>query len=309
MLSQDQIIDWLLSGDVSIQFQVYRDLLDIERPDLRSRIEKEGWGARFLALRNNNGHWGRGFYQPKWTSSHYTLLDLKNLYITPDCEPIKETLDIVLRDHKGKDGGINPGKTLENSDVCVNGMALTYLCYFRMPEDALKSIVDFVLSQQMNDGGFNCESNMRGARHSSLHTTISILEGILEYEKNGYKYRLGELLKAAEEAREFILQHRLYRSDKTGEIIDRKMLILSWPSRWRYDILRALDYFQSARIKYDERMNDAIKVILKKRRKDNIWNLQANHPGQVHFEMETAGRPGRLNTLRALRVFRYFNVV
>jgi hypothetical protein len=79
MLSQVQIIDWLLSGDVSIRYQVYRNLLNIERQDLRNRIEKEGWGARFLALRNNNGHWGRGFYQPKWISTHYTLRALRML--------------------------------------------------------------------------------------------------------------------------------------------------------------------------------------------------------------------------------------
>ena len=305
----NKIINWLLDGDISIQYQVYRDLLSVEREDLREKIENEGWGKRFLSFQSNNGHWGRGFYQPKWTSTHYTLLDLKNLGISNNCKPIKQTLDIVIKNNKNEnDGGIHPIGTVKESDVCINGMALNYLSYFRTQEKHLKSIVDFILSQRMVDGGFNCQLNRKGAKHSSLHTTISVLEGIQEYKKNNYTYRLDELIKAEIESREFILEHKLFKSDKTGEIISKKMLTLSYPSRWRYDILRALDYFQSAKIEYDERMNDAIDILQKKRNKENTWNLQANHPGQTHFDMEKIGKPSRWNTLRILKVLRHFKI-
>ncbi len=123
------------------------------------------------------------------------MLDLKYLNISKNCIPIKETLDIVLNAEKGNDGGISPFGVKQICDVCVNGMALNYLCYFNMHEKRLESVVDFILSEKMMDGGFNCESNYRGATHSSLHTTISVLEGILEYKNNGYTYRLDDLLK------------------------------------------------------------------------------------------------------------------
>ena len=305
----NKIINWLLDGDISIRYQVHRDLLSVERKDLRKKIEVEGWGKRFLSYRSDNGHWGRGFYQPKWTSTHYTLLDLKNLGISNNCKPIKQTLDIIIKNNKNEnDGGIHPIGTVKKSDVCINGMALNYLSYFKTPEKHLKSIVDFLLSQRMVDGGFNCQLNRKGAKHSSLHTTISVLEGIFEYKTNQYTYRLNELLKAEIDSREFILEHKLFKSDKTGEIISKKMLTLSYPSRWRYDILRALDYFQSAKIEYDERIDDAIDILLKKRNKENTWNLQGNHPGQTHFEMEKVGKQSRLNTLRALRVLKHFNI-
>jgi len=307
-LTSLELIDWLLKGDVSIQYQVYRDLLNTERNDIRNRIETEGWGKRFLSLRKNNGHWGQSFYQPKWISTHYTFLDLKNLGISPDCVPIKETLNHVINTQKGEDGGINPGKTIKNSDVCINGMAMNYFCYFGMDEERLKSLVDFILSQRMSDGGFNCMLNRSGARHSSLHTTISMLEGIIEYKNNNYTYRLDEVLESARTSREFILQHRLFKSDKTGEIIKKQMLTLSYPSGWKYDILRALDYFQFADIAYDERMQDAIDVIQKKQNKFGTWNLQAHHPGQLHFQMEKPGKPSRWNTLRVLRVLKHFGV-
>lgn len=306
LTEEDQLIQWLLEGDVSIQYQVYRDLLNSDRPQLRERIATEGWGAQFLQLRNQNGHWGRSFYQPKWISTHYTILDLKNLGIEPDQEAIRQSISLILEQNMGQDGGINPAVTIEQSDVCINGMFLNYACYFKVEAEALRSIVDFIIDQQMGDGGFNCNSNRQGAVHSSLHSTISILEGILEYSPNGYTYRLEELNQIAAESREFILQHQLFLSDHTGEIIDKRFLMLSYPSRWRYDILRALDYFQFAGIHYDPSMQEALDVLKKKRRKDGTWPVQARHPGQTHFEMEKTGKSSRWNTLRALRVLEHF---
>jgi len=195
----------------------------------------------------------------------------------------------------------------KKSDVCVNGMFLNYAAYFKMKEDDLKSIVDFLLSEWMEDGGFNCNSNTTGAVHSSLHSTISVIEGIVEYAKNGYRYRLEELQEAEDKSREFLLQHKLFRSHRTGVIIDKKMLMLSYPSRWKYDILRALDYFQFGMIGYDPRMQDALDILKRKQRKDNKWPVQAKHPGQTHFDMEKTGGPSRWNTLRALRVLKHFD--
>ena len=288
---------------------------------MQRRIATEGWGAKLLSLRKPNGHWGCDFYQPKWISSHYTLLDLRNLCISRDISEVKETIDLILRTRKSVDGGINPAKTVPNSDVCVNGMFLNYACYFEAEKDRLNSIIDFLLSQQMSDGAFNCFSNQGVAKHSSLHTTLSVLEGIHEYSINGYTYRLDELTKAQKESEEFILEHKLFKSHRTGEVIDKRFLMLSYPSRWRYDILRALDYFQFSNSinqsvnlpagrrvsqSLDLRISDAIEVLLNKRRHDGTWPLQAKHHGQTHFDMEETGKPSRWNTLRAMRVLKLF---
>jgi hypothetical protein len=305
-IENDEIINWLLEGDVSIRYQVHRDIFSEHRVDLRSSIASEGWGYKFLSLQNVNGHWGRKFYQPKWTSTHYTILDLKNLGISQLNPKIRETINMLLEQEKGEDGGINPSGTIKNSDVCLNGMFLNYASYFEMDEIKLQTIVDFILSQRLDDGGFNCRLNRSGAKHSSLHSTLSVLEGILEYSLNGYNYRIPELKDAEETSREFILRHQLYISDRTDEIINKDFLRLSYPSRWRYDILRALDYFRLSENSFDERMKPAIDVIVKKR-KSGYWLLQANHRGQTHFEMEQVGKPSRWNTLRAMRVLKHWN--
>jgi len=305
-MENEKIINWLLEGDVSIQYQVFRDLLDVKREDLRNRIAHEGWGYKYLSFQHENGHWGRKFYQPKWTSTHYTLLDLKNLGISPDNPQIGKSIVMLLEQEKGEDGGINPSGTIKHSDVCLNGMFLNYASYFKMETNKLQSIVDYILTQKLEDGGFNCRFNRSGAKHSSLHSTLSVLEGILEYSLNGYSYQLTELKEVEATSREFILKHRLYISDRTNEIINKNFLKLPYPSRWKYDILRSLDYFRSSEISYDDRMQSAVEILLNKRKKNNYWLLQTKHPGQTHFDMEKTGKPSRWNTLRALRVLEYF---
>jgi hypothetical protein len=304
----DPIIKWLLQGDVSIQYLTHKYLLneDIGKlHNLRKRIANEGWGKRYLDARNPSGHWGRGFYQPKWISSHYTLLDLRYLEIEP-VEPISETIALILAQSRAPNGSINESRSLPSGDVCVNGMFLNYAAFFGTPQEQLKSMVDYLLDNIMLDGGFNCEGKTKGATHSSMHTTISALEGIWEYIKAGYPYRVHELQQAKRNAEEFLLMHQLFKSDRTGEVINNKWTMLSFPSRWYYDILRALVYFVDAGVPHDPRLNAALELLLSKRRKDGTWPVQAKHPGLVHFDMEQAGAPSRFNTLRALRVLKNY---
>jgi len=308
MKNKQEIIDWLLEGDVSIKYQVYRDLLGENIGELQKKILDEGWGHQFLREQNKDGHWGLGFYQPKWTSTHYTLLDLRNLCIPPDHKRILKIISKIAEEEKGIDGGIDPSRTVKQSDVCINGMFLNYACYFNTKEGSLKSIIDFILSQIMVDGGFNCQLNRSGARHSSMHTTISTLEGFYEYEKNGYSYRLEEVISARKSAEQFLLDHKLYKSDKTGEIINDSFLKIPYPSRWYYDILRALDYFRYSGKSSEDALVPAIDRLMCLKKPNGKWKLNAKYPGNIHFEMEKAGKESRWNTLRAMRVLKYFEI-
>ena len=300
--ARDEVVAWLLQGDVAIQYQAQRDLLGRERPDLQRRIALEGWGARYLAARNADGTWGRGFYQPKWTCSHYTLLDLATFGLHPDTPGVREVVERIAREELGPDGGVNPAGSVARSDVCINGMFLTYACHFGVLEERLATVVDFVLAQAMEDGGFNCRRNRSGARHSSVHSTICVLEGAWAYARHGYRYRADELAGAAATSRAFLLRHRLYKSDHTGAVIHPSFLRFVHPARWKYDVLRCLDGFARAGEAWDERMADAMDVLVAKRRRDGRWKGAAAHPGQVHLTLEPAGAPSRWITLMALRV-------
>jgi len=308
IVSYEEIIKWLLEGDISIQYQVHRDLLgsDLKTIEaLKNRILHEGWARQFLDKKEANGHWGRGFYQPKWISSHYTLLDLKHLEV-PLTEGISKTINTILSENKSNDGGIDPHREIAQSDVCVNGMFLNYACYFGVDEKGLHSVVDYIINEQMSDGGFNCRKVRSGASHSSVHSTIAILEGLHEYFNNGYTYRLNELEQIRDDSERFMLEHHLYKSDKTGEVMHKSMTMLSYPSRWKYDVLRGLAFFEKAQRPYDKRMEDGIALIFKKRLKNGLWPVQAKHTGLVHFDMEQTGKASRWNTLRALRVLKMY---
>ena len=308
-MDKQQFIDWLLEGDVSIQYQVWRDLLGVDKKKLQASISTEGWGQEYLSKRKSDGHWGDGFYQPKWISTHYTLLDLRNLNLSPTNDIVQETLELILQNNIADDGGIQLGpSTSQYSDVCVNGMFLNYASYFKTPEIKMHSIIDCLLNEIMADGGFNCRTTRSGAKHSSLHTTISVLEGLSEFQKAGYTYRKEEILRVRKSSIEFILLHQLFLSDRTGQIINKEFLKLTYPCRWKYDILRALDFFQYTGIGWDNRMKAAIDVLKSKRNNEGSWNMQAAHPGQVHVNMEKAGKPSRWNTLRVLRVMKHFEI-
>ena len=237
----DPLLNWLMSDDVSLQYLTSKYLLhkpENELAALRKKIAADGWGKAFLGARKPSGHWGRDFYQVKWISSHYTLLDLRHLEIEPT-EPILETLNLILRTCKSADGSINESHTLPSGDLCVNGMFLNYASFFGIPESELKSVVDFILDNIMPDGGFNCNWKRGGSVHGSMHTTISVLEGLWEFQKAGYDYRTEEIEQTRKHAESFLLKHKLFKSDKTGEIIDKRWCMLSFPSRWRYDITGA----------------------------------------------------------------------
>ncbi len=303
------VVDWLCAGDVAVAYQVRRDLL-AEPPaalaGLRARIATEGYGAALLAARLPNGHWGHGFYQPKWTSTHYTLLELRQLGLAPDHPAATEAVAMLLAREKGPDGGLNPSGTIARSDVCINGMALHYAAYFGAAQGELCSVVDFVLGQVMPDGGFNCRSNRSGATHASLHTTTSVLEGFTTYLRHGYRYRSEDMTRARDLAAEFVLTHRMYRSHRTGEVIHPEFTRFHHPARWRYDVLRGLDALAATGRPYDDRMADALALVRDRRRSDGRWVVARSYPGRTHVPPEPAGRPSRWVTLTAERVLRAY---
>jgi hypothetical protein len=249
-------------------------------------------------------------YSPKWISTTYTMLLLRRCGLSPDNEQAQVSCRLLLDRGFYRDGGINYFRSYEYSETCVTGMILSILAYFHLADRRVERLALHLLEQQMPDGGWNCES-YRGATHSSLHTTVSVLEGLWEYEQlgsagGGQPSFVPVVREAQARGREFLLQHRMFRSHRSGEIIDPRMTRLSFPPRWRYDVLRALDYFQQCGAETDDRLADAVEIVLKKRRPDGTWPLQSRHPGRSYFEMETVGQPSRWNTLRALRVLRWY---
>lgn len=297
----DDTLAWLLGGEVAVQYQTYRDLLREERPELRRRIASEGDAATILAAHTNPG-WDSGFYEPKWTSIHYSLLELRDLAVAPDHPVCVGEVATAIERHKGGDGGFNPTDSVKESDVCMNGMFLAFGCYFHANAAGLESIVDFVLSQRLDDGGFNCRANRAGARVSSVHSTTSVIDGLSEYLGNGYTYRAHEAREAIGTATSALLSRNLYQHHSSEEPIRAQFTRLHYPARWHFDVLRGLDVLRSTRTAYDHRLDAAVGLILGRRRSDGRWSAAAQYPGRSHVDYPRAGAVNRWITLRALRV-------
>jgi hypothetical protein len=304
MVATSEVLAWLLAGDAAVAYVATRDLLGRDDPELQARIATEGAGAAILAARGANGHWGRGFYQPKWTSSHYTLLQLRGMGLSRTHPAAVATVQLILETEKAADGGVSPSPPSKPSDACVNGMALGYASWFGAAEDELRSVVDFLLRERVTDGGFNCRHNRPGARvtHSSVHTTVCVMEGITDYVRSGARYRRDELEEAYASSAEFLLRHRLLRSETTGEIISPDFTRLHVPARWHYDILRGLDSLAAGHVPRDDRMDDALALLRRRLRPDGRWNANRAYPGVTHVPDDPAGQPSRWVTVIAERV-------
>ncbi|MGE5073356.1 MAG: prenyltransferase/squalene oxidase repeat-containing protein [Anaerolineae bacterium] len=301
------MLKWLLEGDPAIRWQVQRDLLGASArvyEKERRRIAANGWGSQLLCRQDEDGSWG-GIYSPKWTSTTYTLLQLRDFGLPNDNAQAQRGCETFFFRGLERDGGLNWFKSFHHSETCVNGMALSLLAYFRSTDARVHSIAEYLLREQMADGGWNCQ-RQSGATHGSFHTTISVLEGLREYAQVADPAP-AELTRAVGRGQEFLLCHRLYKSDHTGRVVAGDMTRLHFPPRWHYDILRALDYFRSVDAKRDERMQDGVNLVRSRQTTDGRWLLSQNYPGRVYFEMEHAGHPSRWNTLRALRVLNWWD--
>jgi hypothetical protein len=313
----DDTVQWLLAGDPSIRWQTLRDLVGgnertVERE--RKKIASDGWGARLLARQTSDGRWAggaaaeTGLYSPKWISTTYTLLTLRDFGLAPTNRQAQRGCRLLLDGGMQPDGGVNYGtwaKWTKTSETCVTGMVLSLACYFELDDDRVESLVGHLLAQQMPDGGWNCQRPY-GATHASVHTTISVLEGLRWYELFRRR-RLKAVRLAQKRGREFLLVHRMFRSHRTGEIIKPIFLRFTFPPRWHYDVLRGLDYFQAVDAPQDPRLADAIDVVNQTRDENGRWALAHSFKGKTYFDLERVGKPSRWNTLRALRVLKWWN--
>jgi hypothetical protein len=296
------LVGWLLDSDPAIRWQAHRDLLASPAPVVaaeRARVATEGWGARLLELQGGDGQWGgAAFIKNTWTSTFETLTELRLLGIDPASERVRAAVARV-RDRVTWGPGWNDSPFFEGEvEPCINGRTLACGAYFGAASERLAARL---IGEQLADGGWNCEAPK--SQRSSFHTTICVLEGLLEYERA----RGGEPVVAAarRRAHEYLLERCLFRRRSTGEVIDPGWTKLAFPPRWHYDVLYGLDHLRRAGAPFDSRAAGAVALVESKRDADGRWPLEHRHEGAVHIQMEAVGEPSRWNTLRALRVLEW----
>jgi hypothetical protein len=292
--------DWLLDSDPAIRWQVMRDLLDQPAEAVaaeRARIATEGWGAQLLARQRPDGRWGDDLSNPEWIA-FLALVLLRDMGLDPDSSEARRAVQLVhdnLTWHWwGKrffDGEVEP---------CINGRVLAVAAYFGQDSHGL---AERLLGEQMADGGWNCEQE-NGSIRGSFHSTINVLEGLLAHEQAAGAR--AEITKARARGHHYLLERGMLRRHSTGEVIDPDFLRLTYPTGYRYDVLRGLEHLRSAGVAPDERVAEAVEVVASKRGSDGRWAIEIVHDDDLQFAMdESEGEPSRWVTLRAARVVRW----
>jgi hypothetical protein len=308
------VLDWLLDGDPALRWQVLRDLVHAPAEVVaaeRARVTTEGWGDRLLSLQGADGQWAGGACFPAegwrraenpgqpWTSTLPTLELLRDFGVDPSSDRVRQAVAQV-REHCRWE---HAGQPFFSGEVepCINGRTLSLGIYF---EQDMEGVIARLLGEQLEDGGWNCETE-NGSVRSSFNTTINVLEGLWAHERATGGTM--ESIAARRKGEEYLLERKLMRRKSTGEVVRPGWLQFSFPVRWHYDALRALDYFRSVGDAPDARMEEAIALLRSKQQPAGNWLLENTHSGKVHFALEQGdGRPSRWNTLRALRVLEWY---
>jgi hypothetical protein len=295
-------VDWLLDADPAIRWQAMRDLSDAPPAAVaaeRARVAREGLGAGILSRQGSDGAWHKAD-TPDWLPTLFTFQLLRATGVDPSDPAVRSAVQRLqdgFRWHESLGGkAFFEGET----EPCINGGALALGGFFGHPAASLAARL---VSEQLPDGGWNCDAPKSSC--SSFHSTICVLEGLLEYERaTGTS---PEVAAARRRGEEYLLERSLFRRRTTGEVAHPEFLELSFPPRYHYDVLRALDYFRSAGARPDERMSEAVRYLASRRQPDGRWLLDRAYDESLDFHVgESEGEPSRWNTLRALRVLRWW---
>jgi len=335
-------IEWLLKEEnPSVRYFTLRDLSDRREDDrelqaAKAAIPTSKLITEIFSKQKPKGYWEEPAnpYHPKYKSTYWTIMLLGQLGIDRSDERVRNACEYVFRfqSDEGSFSSYTPERALEEYEwlrgkgkslpspsefasslvfehqySCLTGNMTASLIRLGYKDDPrVKKALEWLVKIQNNDGGWLCpywKAHVKDT-HSCFYGTICPLEAFSEVPE---VKRTKDMMKTIENGVEFMLMHRLFKADHHGfKIIRSDWLKFGFPLFYRYDILRGL--LVMTKLGYnptkDERLNDAVEVLLQKRCSDGTWILESTPSGRMQTNIEVRGKPSKWITLNALRVLK-----
>jgi hypothetical protein len=315
----DDVAAWLLDSDPALRWQVERDLLAAPEQvwrATRARVAEEGFGARMLALQDATGQWAGGAFFPAgfdfdtveadgqpWTATTWSLNSLREWGLDPAVLRARRTPELIAEHSRWEyedlpywDGEV---------DCCINAWTLANGAWLGVD---VTRLVDWFVSHQLADGGWNCEW-VEGSTRSSFHSTLNSLKGLLAHDS----FAKTDTTRAVRRGgMEYLLTRGLRRRLSTGEPVGPWTNQFRYPHRWAYSVLNAADHFRAASLvdgtPPDPRLADAIEIVRAARQSDGRWLQGPRLTGRVWFDVDvTEGEPSKWLTLFGTRVLSWWD--
>lgn len=328
---KQQGLGWLLEQDnPPVRYNTLRDVLgrsleDKEVQEARRRIRNSSLIRKILGKRNRKGYWSpeNTFYTPKWTSTIWQLMLLGETGFAPD-EGVKNACERFFELHQLENGAFTcpspsdvvtwkrkhpRGKAVRWEEPCLTGNMIRTLAVFGYGEDPrVKKAIQWMPEQQLEDGGWNCNYPEKKVKHSSFMSTIEPLWAYSEIPRAKWTRKMK---KSIEDGAEFLLMHRVYKSDHHHWKHSLPFATsFHFPMYYYYDALHGLRVLAKLGYGDDERVKDAVHLILSKRSPDGKWLLEGDwsrepesqkNKRKALVDVEELWEPSKWVTLNAYR--------
>jgi hypothetical protein len=299
-------VGWLLaSEEPTVRLLARREVLGEQ---VAMEPEQVLAGPKVTALLSGqcpDGGFGVHPYR-KWTGAHWRLVSLTELGV-PALEPrAAAAASHVLAWLTSPARRVLVIGGLARAHASIEGNALAVCCRLGLASDPrVPRLAGSLIGWQWPDGGWNCDP--AATRRPSFHESLAPAWGLHEYAQATGDTTAAQ---AVGRAAELFLEHRLFRSLATGQMISRAWLAPRYPPYWHYEILQALLILSRIGKATDPRASDALDELERRRLPDGRWQASGcwwKPPGHSTTpEVVDWGRsgPNEMITLNALRVLR-----
>jgi hypothetical protein len=302
-------VDWLLaSSEPAIAYLTRRDVLGEDAPFDPEAILGGRLVRSLFAGQRADGGFGVHPYG-KWGGAHWRLVSLVELAVPPGEPRAVRAADTVLdwltgAGHRRRIEAIDG---LVRRCASQEGNALAVCCRLGLAEDPrVELLARSLIEWQWPDGGWNCDKRATG-RRSSFNESLPPMWGLHEYALAAGD---ADAEASARRTAELLLEHRLFRALRTGEVIKDEWLVPHYPPYWHYEVPQALLILSRMGLVRDERAEEALQLLAEQRRSDGTWRSGRTwwrRPGSAGSNVEVVdwGRaPYPMVTLNALRILR-----